>query len=388
MKICIGKKRILKCILWTMLLLPVYKVGYASQIGVLDLYYELGRYISIIMCAYIGIRYCKTIIKRSEIVLLVIAKSLIVVLNFIMGVRNIDSFYSLVLIIMQALLFFWMLKKDKNVAISSFMLTFEVIVYINCFLLILHPEGLYNFDSERIFTFIGHANSTLYFTLPLLALATICIKQKKYVTRSSIDIIICVLSQILVKSSTAVLVLVVFGGLLIYYNKRAVKWKYFSIYIFVLFISCGFIFFHMQMLFSSIIQIILKRQLDLTGRTFYWGRTLIGIKNSLWVGHGAVPANIRLGGLTAHSFLLETLYEGGVLLFLLFSLFFYFVSKKLYFYRRTIVGRVLLIALASITFTCIVESNISYDVFFVMFIWACYIDLLVANQEQTAVLSL
>jgi hypothetical protein len=50
MKMSINKKRILKCILWTMLLLPVYKVGYIDKVYVLDLCYDIGRYISIILC--------------------------------------------------------------------------------------------------------------------------------------------------------------------------------------------------------------------------------------------------------------------------------------------------------------------------------------------------
>lgn len=378
MKMSINKKRILKCILWTMLLLPVYKVGYIDKVYVLDLCYDIGRYISIILCMLIGIHYCKEIIGRKNVILLIISKLFIVLLNLTMGVHNIDSFYSLILVVMQAILFFWMLKKDNSLAIATFLLTFEIIVYINFFSVILHPEGLYNFESERIFTFIGHANSTVYFTLPLLSLSFICLKQGKYKLRVLIDIIVCILSQILVKSSTSAVVFFSFFILLFWYNNKRIKWKYFTIYISILAISSGFVFFHMQSLFSNIIHLILKRRLDFTGRTFYWGRTLMGIKNNPLLGHGAIPAAIRPGGLSAHSFLLETLYEGGILLLILFSSFFYTVSKKLYRYQQNIVGSILFISIVSITITCITESNISYDVFFVLFLWACYADLFVS----------
>ncbi len=375
MKRAFNPRKVGMFLAWAILLLPIYK-GYTWNVPLLENIYDIGRYISIFVCIIICIKYFNIFIQEHALIMLFFAKLYIVILTLIMNVKNMDCLYSFIWVVLQGILFTYMLKKDSQVAFQTFTFVFEVIVYINLITLILHPEGLYNFEADRIYTFLGHANNTVYYTLPLATLAIISWKKELSHTRALVDILACIASAILIGSATGAVVLVCFALLLIWEQKKTkrIHWSYFVFYIIIVLISCGFIFFNLQSIFGVFIEKVLHRQLNFTGRTYYWNKAILEIEKSLLFGHGAVPGNLRPGGLSAHSFFLETLYEGGIVLFSMFSLFFYKISCILKKHKNLQVTKVLFSAIAAITITCISESNISYDIFFVLFIWGTQIN--------------
>lgn len=366
---------------WTLLLLPIYKVGYIRELPIVELLFDLGRYVSIIVCILLGLKYIKSFAKERGLLLLFFAKLVIVLLTITMNVVNNDCLYSFILVLLQGIFITYMLKKDKERALSVLNLVFEIIVYINFILLILHPEGLYNFDSERIFTFVGHANNTVYFTLPLLVISLVRYVSGSNKYRFITDSIVCISSTVLVKSSTGIVVYLIFFVMLLIENSKLkiIKRKYFTIFIIILLLSCGIVFFNIQKYFAVFIQVLLHRELDFTGRTFYWNRHINMILDSPFWGHGNVPGNLRWGGLTAHNFILETLYEGGIILLGIFMMFFYQVSQKLDKYRGDKKTRIIFSSIVAISITCLSESNISNDVFFVLFILGLNVDKIITN---------
>lgn len=375
----------IKKILWILLLLPIYKVGYISEIPLLNSIYDLGRYVGIAVTVKIFLKYYKYYLKKQDILLLLFSKMYIVFITVIMSVTNNDCIYSFVLVVMQAVLITYMLKKDTQIGLAVVYFVFELLVYLNLLSIILHPEGLYMIGGERIYTFVGHANNTSYYTLPMMALALTSAYSGGDKLRLFSDIIACVLSILLVGSATGIVVHIVFVGILVWELKKTklIKFNYFNIYLIILLLSCCIIFFNVQTYFSFIIEIFLHRELDFTGRTYYWAKNLMMIYQSPIIGHGAVPGDVRFGGLSAHSYLLETLYEGGVILLLLFSALFYKVSNRLDMWKKYKISRILFSAAVAITMTCITESNISNDVYFIIFILCMNIDkICVLNRNE------
>lgn len=383
MRVKINYRSFITNILWTLLMLPIYKLGYTEVSPMLDRIYDIGRFISIPISILLLVKYIRVFLRRRVLLFIWFSKFYIVIVTMLFRVHNRDVLYSFILVIVQGIFFTYMLKKDKDLAISTFMLVFEVIVYINLITLILYPEGMYNFRQERIFTIIGHANNTLYYTLPLVALALIKMKENKRI-RPILDLGVCILSTVLVGSATATVVYIIFACTMLFEwkNKRAIHFDLFTIYMIILLLSCGFIFFNIQNFFSLLLKGALNRTLDFTGRTFYWNRTLSEIVKSPIIGHGNIPGDQRYGGLTAHSYLLEILYEGGIILFLIFTGVYFAVSKKLNNYINSFYARIFFSATAALTFTCISESNISNSMFFVLLIWASLIDLFCRRDDE------
>ena len=175
----------------------------------------------------------------------------------------------------------------------------------------------------------------------------------------------------LYQSATAYVVYAVFISLNIIFaiKKRFPKGMFFTIYIIIMLLSVGIIFFKIQNIFGFLIKNILHRELNFTNRDYYWGITINYIKNNL-LGYGYVAGTARIGGLGSHDSLLEILFEGGALLLLLYTVWFKKISKLFDKACDSATIKILLFSLSAMMLTCITESSISDYKWYILYVIA------------------
>lgn len=372
---------------WATLIVLIFKPGYAGVNHILGIVYDYGRYFVILVNCFLSFCYFRCFFQNKELRLLVFIKLYILILSVAFHTVYLDSLYSFLFVFSECIIITYLFNRDIKIALESLQLSFEIIVYINCLSMILFPEGMYNWAlSDRIFTYIGHVNSTVYYVMPLFVVTLIkhkVLMQKKFSIRTIVDIFVCFSSIILTKSATSFVVLLVFVLILIYEHKNQsiIKLKLFHIYIIVVLISISIVFFNIQNHFSYIIETLLKRSLDFTGRTRYWNATIQSISENPLLGHGAVPGELRRMGFGAHNYVLEILYEGGVILFFLYLFLFFRISELINKNKEKPVSRIIFSILSAMLVSCFTESNIGADIFYIPIIITININSIIDNKE-------
>ena len=86
--------------------------------------------------------------------------------------------------------------------------------------------------------------------------------------------------------------------------------------------------------FSDLFINILGKDVTFTGRTIIWSDTINFIKNNYLFGFGLEPSYLRvikmndISALNSHNMILEIIYNGGFVLFLVFLYFWNHMCKK------------------------------------------------------------
>ena len=363
-------KNIIGIAFGAIVLLALYKPGYTYEVSSIDSAFTILQLISLIVCAIVAIKYFRKLFV-PEFVLLIVIKTSTLLFTVIMQGSLKDYVYSFVWLICEIILISYYLRFKRKLGIKTVCIALAILVYINLASIIMFPEGMYNFGSERIYTFLGHANTTLVFSFPLFVISILLIKQKQWRWFSRLNIIVCVISTILIQSATAYVVYAVFISLNIIFaiKKRFPKGMFFTIYIIIMLLSVGIIFFKIQNIFGFLIKNILHRELNFTNRDYYWGITINYIKNNL-LGYGYVAGTARIGGLGSHDSLLEILFEGGALLLLLYTVWFKKISKLFDKACDSATIKILLFSLSAMMLTCITESSISDYKWYILYVIA------------------
>lgn len=157
--------------------------------------------------------------------------------------------------------------------------------------------------------------------------------------------IFTVLSVILVDSATTTLGILIFAIMILVYKHGIIK--HLNRKTLVIIVLAGFLLvvvFRLQNLFSGIIVNMLGRDITLTGRTALWDKAFNGIIESPILGHGVNPDTQRMfffGVSSAHSEILDILYQNGfvgfALYFMIFVAYFKTERKKVEKVRKNII---------------------------------------------------
>lgn len=368
MNIKINVKNIIYITFGIIILLGLYKPGYVYEVKNLDTMYTIFQFFSLMLCAVIAVKYFRKLFI-PEFILIVGIKLYTLLITVLMQGSIQDFGYSFIWILCEIILFSYYLRLKHYLGIKIIYLTLATLVFINLVSIISFPKGMYNFESERIYTFLGHANTTSVFSFPLFVLSIIFIKQNIWKYFSCTNIIICVVSTVLIQSATAFVIYTVFILLNFIFaiKKQFPKRILFTVYVIVMLLSVGIVFFNIQNIFSFLIENILHRELNFTNRDYYWGITINYIKNS-FLGYGYVAGTSRIGGLGSHDSLLEILFEGGVFLLFLYTVWFWKISKLLDKARDNEIIKILILSLTATMLNCITESSISDYKWYILYI--------------------
>lgn len=136
-----------------------------------------------------------------------------------------------------------------------------------------------------------------------------------------------------------------------------------------------FVIVRIQNLFSYIIEVVLHKNLTLTHRTDIWDIALEKIGDNLILGHGMAESgnyftiisfqngNGIVSTLSAHDFILQLLYESGILAAVILFAFMLVSTRKR---ERNDVFYTFFMALMGILITCLTEAISIYNIIFIL----------------------
>lgn len=228
--------------------------------------------------------------------------------------------------------------------LNVFFFILEILIYINLALMILIPSGLYVTTSGNTNNWLlGYDNFFAQTFIPGMTLAYLKIAYRNGPLRALFLVIAINISTFLTVPKT-LLVAIVFLDFVfflgMYKFKRIFNLK--VLFIVLSIISIGIVFWDMASYFSFFIEGILGKDISFTGRTKIWSVTIKMVAEEPIFGYGFVDGlnrvammstNLR-GAYNAHNQILELLWEGGVILLVIFVVMIGYIIRRM----KSIVG--------------------------------------------------
>lgn len=266
--------------------------------------------------------------------------------------------------------------------ITSLMLNYEWIVYVNLITVLKDPKnGLFqdraygeSWDPVRIY-FFGPDNWFMYLCIPAVCLALLYLRlyltehhgahKAAHVFRAFCLIAACYAMVLICWPATAVMALAVLGVVLAAgYIPKLCRLVTFPV---ILFGGVGVnlaisVFRVMETVpfISDFIQNTLNKTVSLTGRTEIWEFYLGQIAEHLWMGIGTPKEGYMVEGHHMvmdhmHNQILDLLVQGGLPALLLFAVVLLVVGVRLTIHRNTLSAKIMAAGMAALLVICIPE---------------------------------
>lgn len=277
------------------------------------------------------------------------------------------------------------MRKNSKLFIKSIIILLGTLYFMNFITIIIYyPIGMYATEYVVGDTYLmGFDNGMIYNLIPLCGYTLIYSKitRGKLLSLMSWTMMgLMIISEIYVKSGTGIIQAGLFILIILCINNKILN-RFVNATFFFMFFYIGTIaltILRIQNYFSSFIVGVMGKDLTLTGRTYLWDYAIDVIKENFLFGIGA-------GGRTVlgfnghmythpHCFILDLLYKGGIVMFLLFLIMtLVFIHK--YRYTKSIqIKKVILTTIFVILFGEMANS-VQFKVFFwSMFVMISYCD--------------
>ena len=286
----VKRKDIKEMLFLLFLILPFFKPEYLSmKINILSALFFILQIISFSYCILYFIK--KKYISKI-LLLIILYFGLLAIPTFLYNSDNLLEYFKIVLSTIGICFVFDLGLKfyTKNFlkTINYLLLTY---ILINFFTIVLFPNGMY-IRKVSLYTenwFLGYKNDHILYIFPyIILMITNCIYNKNKIDKKSIILFfICLLSILLVNSSTSIIgifiifIFIIFHSSINTNNIFHIKSYLFS-YIVVYF---GIIIFRVQNLFQFLIVNILGKKLTFTDRVYIWDNTIQFIKQKIFLGY-------------------------------------------------------------------------------------------------------
>lgn len=254
-------------------------------------------------------------------------------------------------------------SKQVSTLIRGFFINFEAIIYLNFICLLLYPHGMYvssqtgnwnnwllGYDNHWFIVYFGAC-----FILFTYSYIFNCI------TRPFLLFCIIHISSFIVMSGAIIVGLLLIDFFWIFKIYKSPLFTYRTIWIVAIIVNAMFIFIGGSGIISFIIYSVLqKSSATLLSRQRIWEKTILSIKDNLLFGVGKPQTIDRIAfynnrhASNAHNFLLEIVFEGGMVALLLFYFMVRFVGKRLKNHSDNPITGFLLLALMA----CLVTGSI------------------------------
>lgn len=317
-------------------LFPFFKPNYIIQIPLLNQIYNLTQ---ILISIFIILEFIKKKKPSSNIVNILIMEVVIFISSIINELECIDVIKNIV----QTMILCMMIESFAHQNLKKLFLSLKIIlvvlVLIDFIFILKYPFGL-RIGLYNIW-FFGAKNGHITYILPLIFCTYIynfCLNKSTAYRKIEFILLFLISIKILisVNSTTSIIVLITFIILMFISNNKIyskISTKIINIIYIILFTSV--ILFQFQNNFSPIIENVFHKDITFTGRTEIWEKSIFFIKNKPILGYGLESSEIRvkkmndISGLNCHNMLLEILYDGGIILFILFLNFWLKICKAL-----------------------------------------------------------
>ena len=283
--------------------------------------------------------YIKIIIPMSLFYLIIIISSYIYGHDTIVALKSFMNTITLVIIFRNGII------KHKELFLKTSYSYFKILIYINIVLLLLYPKGLYYFEQQTIYGFLGHKNTMIKVIFPgiILGMYSNLVKGEKLTIANFMDLLVAFITAILTGSTTSIIVLLLFTIVIVLLQIRNFTINYKLSMLAGAAMFFGIVIFRLQENFSYLIVNILGKDLSFTGRTILWDNAITLFTTSPLIGVGyldRITAITYIGNHISHNFILDTLYEGGILSIIFLLIIMFVVGKSLSNKNKTLICKI------------------------------------------------
>ena len=228
-------------------------------------------------------------------------------------------------------------KAESKKIINTIYTCLEILIYLNLFIILAFPQGLYHISSSRSFYLFNHVNEAIRFLLPGVCFCIINSynKNNKLTIRSYLLFGVVALTLLLTWPATGIVGFAIFALTWVLFYKKEKLTKIinpFVSHLFSLGVSYLLIFKNIKDLAIASLFTFLKRDITLTGRTQLWNNALFHIRGKFLLGYGRQDTIFRkqyIGAISSHNNYLDILFEGGIVLLAWLFVTIFAIAKKL-----------------------------------------------------------
>lgn len=297
------------------LILLLFEPNIFVKFPVFNYLYIAGGVYCFAYCTYIY--YVRNIPISKLLVLFVIQRVILFFPTIIYEGDILKWGYQSIIIISIFMLSNLCLKDNSKKYISNIKKIFILLLFINIFLYIKYPKGLYS-QVEGL-NFLGIRTRFTDYAFPAIAFVILDSKlNKTSMINTILSITIILLNIVLPSISTAIVGIACFTLMYLFGTRLKVcKYTYISILFFIF--NFLIVQLRIQSKFEEIFIYLFNKSATLTGRTEIWDLSYDYIFDKILFGHGMVnDGNFVLwhGDLwQSHNQILQILYDGGIISF-------------------------------------------------------------------------
>lgn len=351
------KQLIDKKIIIALLILPFFEPDGINEMATyvggiwfyLDVLFKVLKCISFFIIAFLAIYELK---KPTTIFLIVAVYEIGIILASLINQNITVSLVVVAATVLGACILtdFYMQRCSRINFIKTIIVILGIFIIINFFSMLLYPEGIYiNARGWSNNYFLGYKNSAIYvYLLFMLVVGISChIKKKKLDIKYYLICLFILFLTIMSRSTTAIITMsMLVIAIVVFQHKKIPKIiNVGSMYLTSVIISICIIAFHVQDQFNEIFELLFQKNSTFTGRTMIWNAGMIKILEHPLCGNG----NISFDNITSawvvtqiHNQFMDVMLMGGIILFFIFTLIFFVVSKRILLIKNTSLYNILL----------------------------------------------
>ncbi|MCU7584833.1 O-antigen ligase family protein [Adlercreutzia muris] len=374
-------------LLFFLLMVPHFKTAYIDTFASADLLFNIARIGSMLITIVLYVVKGHRADARVGVLVLF---EMLLLLSTLVNEGSVVTFVSTYGLGLGVYLLVDLYSDSPRAVVAGIFFVGEVLVYLNLAAMILVPDGLY---VSKLLGFyhnwvLGYKNQFLPF---FICFATVAFLQMRYTgkrLRSVVLIAAMILSLILGRSATSLIVMVLFVFGMLIAETRAK-------FIFNPYLLAGVIvgaFFVIVLMSSSetisgLIASIANRDVTFSGRTIIWSSVMDAIAQKPLFGWGVLTDEAHIALIdyaeasTAHNFYLELLLSGGLVSFVAFLLFLILVLKKVKSCEGFYASKLFAAALFALGLAYMTEAY-SNPILFALFAFAANADKYAQNEKS------
>lgn len=218
--------------------------------------------------------------------------------------------------------------KEMPKIIRALMLIFEIMIYYNLYTCLKNGPDLFG----SYYGALGYDNGFPSYLLAGMIIAYLYYKVMRKKLRPILLLLVVHITLIVTWCATGMMAVFAVDILMIWKRLSRINISLIKGYCLLIVAEIGIVFLRFQNIFSYIIVDLLKKDLTFTGRTKDWDMALSIIPQKFFWGHGEMSQEIErsiLGDVYCHNAILEQLFRGGIIYFLLFLAVIIIISKQI-----------------------------------------------------------
>ncbi|WP_160324142.1 O-antigen ligase family protein [Adlercreutzia muris] len=395
----ISRKNILRtpipwvALLFLLLIVPHFKTAYIDTFDSADLLFNAARVASMLITVAL---YAVKGRRADARVGLLIVFELCLLLSTLLHGGAVVPFVSSYALGLGVYLLVDLYSDRPRMIVRVLFFIGELLVYVNLASMIIAPDGLY--VSKLLGYYhnwvLGYKNQFLPFFICFATVAFLQMRYSRKRLRPAALIVAMLLSLVLGKSATSLIVMVIFvAGMMIAETRARLVFNPYLLAIVVVFAFFVIVLMSSSETISGLIAAIANRDVTFSGRTVIWGSVMDAIAQKPLFGWGVMSDESHIALIdhveasSAHNFYLELLLSGGVVSLLVYGVFVVLVLKRLKSCEGTYAAKLCAVALFALGIAYMTEAY-SNPIIFALFALAANVgEYANAEKESDLVVS-